>query len=38
VDAVLDVSRGASLLSEPTRTALAALDRDLRLRVFSTPT
>jgi alkyl hydroperoxide reductase subunit AhpF len=38
VDGVLDVSRGASLLSEPTRTALAALDRDIRLRVFSTPT
>jgi len=37
VDGILDVSRGASLLSEPTRTALAALDRDLRLRVFSTP-
>src|SRR5262245_34769098 len=38
VDGILDVSRGSSLLSEPTRTALAALDRDLRLRVFSTPT
>jgi alkyl hydroperoxide reductase subunit AhpF len=38
VDGILDVSRGSSLLSEPTRAALAALDRDLRLRVFSTPT
>jgi alkyl hydroperoxide reductase subunit AhpF len=38
VDGILDVSRGSSLLSEPTRAALAALDRELRLRVFSTPT
>jgi alkyl hydroperoxide reductase subunit AhpF len=38
IEAVLDVSRGASLLSEETRTALAALDRDVTLRVFSTPT
>ena len=38
VDGILDVSRGSSLLSEETRTALATLDRDVRLRVFSTPT
>jgi alkyl hydroperoxide reductase subunit AhpF len=38
VDAILDVSRGSSLLSEPTRAGLATLDRDVRLRVFSTPT
>jgi alkyl hydroperoxide reductase subunit AhpF len=38
VDGILDVSRGSSLLSEPTRAALAAIDRELRLRVFSTPT
>ena len=38
VEAILDVSRGTSGLSEETRTALAALDRDVRLRVFSTPT
>jgi len=38
VDAILDVSAGASQLSEETKTALAALDRDVRVRVFSTPT
>jgi alkyl hydroperoxide reductase subunit AhpF len=38
VEAVVDVSRDASLLSEATRAGLAALDKDLRLRVFSTPT
>lgn len=38
VDGILDVSRGSSLLSEETRSALATLDRDVRLRVFSTPT
>jgi alkyl hydroperoxide reductase subunit AhpF len=38
VEAMLDVSRGASSLSEETRAALAALDRDITLRVFSTPT
>jgi alkyl hydroperoxide reductase subunit AhpF len=38
VEAILDVSRGTSGLSEETRAALAALERDLRLRVFSTPT
>ncbi len=38
VDAILDVSAGTSQLSDETKTALAALDRDVRLRVFSTPT
>lgn len=38
IDAMLDVSAGASQLSEETKTALAALDRDVRVRVFSTPT
>ena len=38
VQAIVDVSRGTALLSEETRAGLAALDRDLRLRVFSTPT
>jgi alkyl hydroperoxide reductase subunit AhpF len=38
IDAILDVSAGASQLSEETKTALASLDRDVRLRVFSTPT
>jgi alkyl hydroperoxide reductase subunit AhpF len=38
VEAILDVSQGASRLSEETRAGLAALDKDVRLRVFSTPT
>jgi alkyl hydroperoxide reductase subunit AhpF len=38
VDAVLDVSAGTSQLSEGTKTALSALERDVRVRVFSTPT
>jgi len=38
VDAILDVSRGASILSDETRAALATLERDVRVRVFSTPT
>jgi alkyl hydroperoxide reductase subunit AhpF len=38
VEAMLDVSRGASGLGEETRAALAALETDVRLRVFSTPT
>jgi len=38
VEATLDVSRGASALSEETQARLAALDADVRLRVFSTPT
>ena len=38
IDAILDVSAGASQLSEETKAELAALDRDVRVRVFSTPT
>jgi alkyl hydroperoxide reductase subunit AhpF len=38
VDAILDVSSGDSGLGAPTRTALAAVDRDLHIQVFSTPT
>lgn len=38
VDAVLDVSRGDSGLSPPTREALATLEREVRIQVFSTPT
>ena len=38
IDAILDVSAGESQLSEETKAALAALDRDVRVRVFSTPT
>ena len=38
IEAILDVSSGSSLLSEETKQALAALERDVRVRVFSTPT
>jgi alkyl hydroperoxide reductase subunit AhpF len=38
VESILDVSRGESSLSEETRAGLATLDKDVRLRVFSTPT
>ena len=38
VESIIDVSRGASLLGEATKTALAQLERDVRVRVFSTPT
>jgi alkyl hydroperoxide reductase subunit AhpF len=38
VEAILDVSRGTSGLAEETRAALGALEADVRLRVFSTPT
>jgi len=38
VDLVLDVSSGDSGLGEDTRRALARLERDVRVRVFSTPT
>jgi alkyl hydroperoxide reductase subunit AhpF len=38
VDAILDVSRGDSGLAPETRQALAALEADVRIRVFSTPT
>ena len=38
VDAILDVSRGESGLSDETRQALGALDRPVHVQVFSTPT
>ena len=38
VDAILDVSSGESGLSEPTRTALAAVTTPVHIQVFSTPT
>jgi alkyl hydroperoxide reductase subunit AhpF len=38
VDAILDVSSGTSLLADATRAALATLEQDVRVRVFSTPT
>jgi glutaredoxin-like protein len=38
IDAVLDVSRGASTLSAETRQALAGLERAVHIQVFSTPT
>jgi len=38
VEAILDVSRGAVGLAEETRAGLAALEQDVRVRVFSTPT
>jgi alkyl hydroperoxide reductase subunit AhpF len=38
VESILDVSRGSSGLSDETRVGLAALDKDVRVRVFSTPT
>jgi alkyl hydroperoxide reductase subunit AhpF len=38
VESILDVSQGSSGLSDETRVGLAALDKDVRVRVFSTPT
>lgn len=38
VEAVLDVSRGDSGLLPETRSALAGLEHEVRIRVFSTPT
>jgi alkyl hydroperoxide reductase subunit AhpF len=38
IDAILDVSQGESLLSAETKKALAALDKNLHIQVFSTPT
>jgi alkyl hydroperoxide reductase subunit AhpF len=38
VDAILDVSRGESVLQQETKAALAALDRGVHIQVFSTPT
>jgi alkyl hydroperoxide reductase subunit AhpF len=38
VESILDVSQRSSGLSDETRVGLAALDKDVRVRVFSTPT
>jgi alkyl hydroperoxide reductase subunit AhpF len=38
LDAILDVSGGDSGLAPETRSALAALDKDVHIQVFSTPT
>jgi alkyl hydroperoxide reductase subunit AhpF len=38
IDAIMDVSRGESGLSAQTKEALTALDRNVHLQVFSTPT
>jgi len=38
VDAILDVSQGESMLSAETKQALAALEKNVHLQVFSTPT
>jgi alkyl hydroperoxide reductase subunit AhpF len=38
IEAILDVSRGDSGLSDETRAALKDLDRPVHLQVFSTPT
>jgi alkyl hydroperoxide reductase subunit AhpF len=38
VEVIIDVSSADSGLAEPTRQALAALEQDVHVRVFSTPT
>jgi alkyl hydroperoxide reductase subunit AhpF len=38
VQAVIDASRGSTSLREPTRSALAQLDKDVNIKVFVTPT
>jgi alkyl hydroperoxide reductase subunit AhpF len=38
VELIIDVSSADSGLAEPTRQALAALEQDVHVRVFSTPT
>lgn len=38
VDAILDVSAGESVLSEATKAELQALDKNIHIQVFSTPT
>ena len=38
VEAIVDVSRGQTSLSEKTKEALRALDKDIHLQVFVTPT
>jgi alkyl hydroperoxide reductase subunit AhpF len=38
IDAILDVSRGESQLSDDTKSALRALEKPAHVQVFSTPT
>ena len=38
IDAILEVSRGLSLLSDDTKARLAALPKPAHIQVFSTPT
>ena len=38
IDAILDVSQGQSVLSDETKQALGALDKNVHVQVFSTPT
>lgn len=38
IDAILDVSRGESQLSDDTKAALHALEKPAHVQVFSTPT
>ncbi len=38
IEAIVDVSRGATALAAETKTALKALDRDVLIQVFVTPT
>jgi len=38
IDTIIDVSQGASTLAEETKQALAALDKNVHVQVFSTPT
>jgi glutaredoxin-like protein len=38
IECIVDVSRGKTSLSEKTREALKAVDRDIHLQVFVTPT
>ena len=38
IDAILDVSQGESQLSAETKQALAAIDKNVHIQVFSTPT
>ena len=38
IDAILDVSKGESLLADETKTALASLEKPVHVQVFSTPT
>jgi alkyl hydroperoxide reductase subunit AhpF len=38
IDGIIEVGTGQSGLAQPTRDALAALEQDIHLRVFVTPT